>query len=358
MSENRWIFELKERVPHFLKSLKTGKPGYFCYSLSGDIATDQEHWGLGNTVFATKIYYTLNLLETLTPTEKNSLSRFILSFQTKNGSFFDPLVRSKSFLRNTLYAIRHGNIQYFTGKAVARAETRQAFSALNLLHCTPPIPYTDFPQSKEAILTYLTTLQWQRPWTAGSHFSHLLFFLNISDLPEKKDLTQYAIEWVMKLQNSKNGCWYKGTPSLQEKINGAMKIITGLKAANAMYFPYAEKLIDTCLSATNDEHACDNFNIIYVLKYANEMTAGSYRSSEIEAFCYNRLTLYKKYYFPKIGGFSFKLGKANDTYYGARITRGLKEPDIHGTVMFLWGIAVIASILGINDELGFNEMIP
>ena len=38
-------------------------------------------------------------------------------------------------------------------------------------------------------------------------------------------------------------------------------------------------------------------------------------------------------------------------------TKGFDEPDIHGTVLFLWGIAIISQILGIGEELGFKEFI-
>jgi len=50
--------------------------------------------------------------------------------------------------------------------------------------------------------------------------------------------------------------------------------------------------------------------------------------------------------------------KTNIYYYGAKITRGLNEPDIHGTCMFLWGISIISQILEIDQELGFKEQIP
>ncbi len=58
---------------------------------------------------------------------------------------------------------------------------------------------------------------------------------------------------------------------------------------------------------------------------------------------------------PDKKGFSFHKEKANDVYYGARISRGIKEPDIHGTVLFLWGISIIVQILGIEAEFGFQE---
>lgn len=114
-----------------------------------------------------------------------------------------------------------------------------------------------------------------------------------------------------KIQHKEDGFSYIGNPSIQQKINGAMKIITGLKAVNKLKFKYPEKIIDNLLKPRNNTQACDNFNIVYVLKYCNELTKSNYRYKEIENFIYNRLKIYKQYYFPKIGGFSFIKNKAN-----------------------------------------------
>jgi len=354
-----WIFELKKKVPQFFKETKGKKvTGFFHYSLSGDLYDEDTKWGLGNTVFAVKIYYTLNLLDDLENKEKKSIVNFIQSFQKKDGTIYDPLIRRRALFRKFLSAVKNLDFSDAFGRKTIIAETRQSISALNLLGEKSKIPFKKFPKTKKEIEECLLTLNWQKPWGAGSHFSHLIFFLKNSDLKNKEKLINFAMGCVNKLQNPNDGSWYIGDPSLQQKINGAMKIITGLRGANRMNFRYPEKIIDLCLSAKNDEHACNNFNIIYVLHYANKMTDGNYRIKEIKEFAFERLGIYKQYYYSKIGGFSFLPHKANVYYYGAKITKGLSEPDIHGTCMFLWGISIIAQILGINQELGFKEQIP
>lgn len=65
----------------------------------------------------------------------------------------------------------------------------------------------------------------------------------------------------------------------------------------------------------------------------------------------------KQFYFPKLGGFYFSKNRANRKYYGATINKGKNEPDIHGTLMFLWGISLISQTLRINDKLQFYEFI-
>lgn len=370
MEDINWIFKLKEKVPQFLEKLKGKKnPGFFHYSLSGDLYDENIKWGLGNTVFAIKIYYTLGLLDKLSEKDKQDMINFTKSFQTKKENIYDPLIKRKTFLREKLSAVKNRNFNNFLHQQVIRAETRQSISALKLLGEKPGISYLKFPKTKEKTKKYLRKLDWKKPWGAGSHFSHLVFFLQNSELGNKKELIDFAIKWINKQQNPQDGAWYQGHPSLQQKINGAMKIITGLKVAEKMNFKYPEKLINLCLpphqklwcggvSAKNDNHACDNFNIIYVLHYANKVTGNNYRVNEIKEFAQDRLEIYKRYYFPEIGGFSFLPNKANIYYYGAKITKGFNEPDIHGTCIFLWGISIIAQILEINKELGFKEQIP
>jgi len=359
MQDIKWIFELKEKVSQFLEEIKVKKvPGFFHYSLSGDLYDENIKWGLGNTVFAVKIYYTLNLLNDLSSDEKKTIANFIKSFQKEDGTIYDPLIKRRALFRNFLSAVKHLDFSNAFGQKTIIAETRQSISALKLLGRKPKIPFKKFPKTIKEIEKHLLTLNWQKPWGAGSHFSHLIFFLDNSDLTNKEKLNNFAIDWVNKLQNSNDGSWSKGDPSLQQKINGAMKIITGLKVANKMNFQYPEKIIDLCLSAKNDEHACDNFNIIYVLHYANKITDGNYKIKEIKEFAQERLKIYKNYYFPEIGGLSFLPHKANVYYYGAKITKGLNEPDIHGTCMFLWGISIITQILEIDKEVGIKEQIP
>lgn len=353
-----WIFQLKKTVPRFLERMKgTTTPGFFRYSLTGDAVSEREHWGLGNTVFATKIYDTLDALDALPQTTRDDMTQFILSFQSPNGMIFDPLIARRAFWRDKLSSLKHRDFQNFSHTQTVRAETRQALSALNLLDVKLDVYPSDLPRNQEGVTRYLERLDWSRPWNAGSHFSHLLFFLAQSDLAQKQELIDAAVTWLGSIADSQTSCWFKGHPSLQQKINGAMKVLTGLKAANSLTIDEPQKLIDTALGASNDRQACDQFNVVYVLKYARESAGKTYREEEIRRFVIDRLEQYQSYYWPEVGGFSYFLGKSNDIYYNAAVSRGLAEPDIHGTVMFLWGIALISQILEIDTKLGFKEFI-
>lgn len=359
----KWLSSLKDRVRGFLEELRgNSRLGFYRYSLNGDLHGEEKHWGLGNTVFAVKILYTLADIEKMASSRKKELADFITSFQRADGLIADPLISRLSLFNNLKHAVRILDFSNINGVKTARAETRQSMSSLRLLQEKPKYLFADIPYTPEGVDRFLAALDWSDPWSAGSHFSHLLFFYEYNAEvfgyrpAESRELISRAIDLVNQMQSKHEGVWYRGTgTSLQLKINGAMKILTGLKAAHRMSFLYPERMIDVALSALNDEHSCDNFNIVFVLKYANEMTGGSHRLAEIEDFCRRRLAIYREYYYADVGGFSFYKGRSNTTYYGARITKGLNEPDIHGTCLFLWGIALITQLLGVQEQFGFQE---
>lgn len=348
-----WLKTLKPSVLQFLNKLKSKKtPGFYHYSLLGDLYDENYHWGLGNAVFASKVYYMLNCLS---QREKINLANFIKSFQHNNSYIFDPLIYKLTLSDRIKQSILAFDLTKLSSKQTKRAETRQAFAALACLNQKPNEPFLDVPYTKFETRQYLERLNWDRPWDAGSHFSHLLFFWEYNKrffnykVQDSNILKKYALDWISSLQSPTNGSWYQGSPSNTEKINGAMKMLTGFAAANIHSFNHPDKLIDLCLKSASDRQACDNFNIIYVLYCCSKKA--NHRRKEIKDFCLKRLNIYRQYYFPKIGGFSFYKNKANDVYYGAIISKGLNEPDIHGTVMFLWGIALISRILKLNLKL-------
>lgn len=357
--ELQWIYGLKGDVTGFMQHQKSKTlDGYYKYSFSGDLYDESVKWNVGSSTFALKIYYVLGL-------EKNedivNCASYIKSFLKNSKSFYDPLVYKKSFLRNLVSSVRSKDFLNINNQKYINAETRQAFSSLLLFDELPSDIQVSLPNSKQGIDGYLSNLNWHEPWAAGSHFSHLMFFLSlarkikqISD-EEYLVLKEFSLQWINNIRQEKDGGWYLGTQSDRYVINGAMKIITGLINIQSEKFLYAKELVDTCLRSVNDEHACDNFNIIFVLNYASKVLNRSYRNEEIRLFAIDRLAKYKEHYVSEQGGFKFFPHKSNDVYYGAKISKGLNEADIHGTVLFMWGISIVVQILEIEDELGFQE---
>ena len=359
-SEIGWLTNIKERSYSFIQEMNARKDfSYFKYSYSGDLYDSNTKWGLAQLVFATKILYMIGMTKTLNPFYRSNLINAINSFQTKDGYYTDITLFKLNMKKRIITKLFKREQNPFFPEKIKRAETRQSFAALLALNSKPIYPFLNIPYSKGGIDRYLTTLDWTQPWAAGSHFSHLLFFLHYNKILYRlyqdnvDHLIDYAINWVNKLQSSADGCWYKGSVPDSQKVNGAMKVLTGLSAANKMEFSYPERLIDTVLKIGKSTDACTDFNVIYVLNCCSKLV--EHRVDEIRDFCLRRLNQYKEYYYEDRGGFSFRKGRANETYYGARITKGLNEPDIHGTVMFIWGITLISKILKL--DLGLKEPI-
>ena len=353
MENNNWIYDFESKVPSFLELMQINNYKHFKYTLTGDINKNYNKWGLANTVYAVKIMYITGLLSNYKDVKINNIYKKIISNTKLDGSIYDPFLTKLTAKERLAKFIRNLNNEKLTSiRDTNRAETRQSFAAIYLLNKKPNHPFLNLPKSEVEIESFLSDFDWQYPWHAGSHFSHLLFFLKMNAVffEDKRDtsLIQAAVNWINNIQNKIDGSWYTGiNVPINQKINGAMKVLTGLEVANIKSFNYPEKLIDMALLSTNDAQACDNFNIVYVLYCANKL-APNYRFDDIEKFLMNRLNLYKEYYHPEYGGFSFYKNQSNNVLYGKKLAESKNEPDIHGTTMFTWGLALIDNILDLN----------
>jgi hypothetical protein len=352
-----WINSLKPSMLNFLSELRDdSKPGYYKYSLTGDIYSSNIKWGLGNVVFAAKTYYMLDAVE---ESDAKSIVKYIKSFQDKQGYFYDRKIKSLSRKRRVAFAFLRRNFHNFFNEQNKMGETRQSFAALLCLGSRPNIPFLHIPYTRNSIEKYIHSLNWKIPWEAGGIVNHLLFFLNYNRklFNVYKDEVDWLIDHALNVINSyqqKDGAWYEPMCNVPDslKVNGAMKILIAYESVERNDFNNPEGLIDLCLSTINDGHACNNLNIICVLYYCSQRT--DYRIEEIKNFCIKRLEIYKKHYWPEHGGFSFFERKANNIYYGAEISKGLEEPDVHGTSLFLWGIILILRILGFENNVKLN----
>ena len=351
-----WLIDVINNLPRFLKLLESdSKPGYYKYSLSGDLYDESKNWGLGNAVFATKILYMINQL---TPEKEKNLASFISSFQTNKGEFYDPIVMKNTKFLRFARTIKYIDFSHALNKYTIRAETRQAFASLFSINRIPTIPFKNIPNDKSSLKKYIHKLDWAKPWGASSHISHLIFFIYYNKVYYKinEEEASNLIKMIfleLEQYHQKDGSWYKSgfqIPTFQ-KVNSAMKIMTAYDIINKSV-DNPEGLIDLCLKTINSGHACNHFNIIKVLY--NCMSFTDYQRDETMEYCNRRLDMYKKHYWPEYGGFSFEEREANQFYYGAKITKGITEPDIHGTVMFLWGIVLISKILRIKELKGLK----
>lgn len=349
----KWLHGVQSRLPVFLDSMRHSKKAdLYKFSYSGDL---QALPSLAASVFIAKIRTMTGLLDTQST---RTLAEHIISFGKNDGSIADPWVSRHSKLRRILMAARTRNTNNLFNDETIRAETRQSFAALCCLGSRPELPYAKMPSSRQDIEAYIERLDWSRPWGASSHISHLVFFLHHHALWFGIE-PRFAIQEIFNLLETRyrrdDGGWYaKGSiVSPSNKVNGAMKMVTALDASGIDTLANPEGLIDLCLGVINDGHACNHFNVVCVLHRCQKLT--DYRKADIHTYCLDRLMRYREHYWPWQGGFSFYPQGANDSYYNARVSTGMAEPDAHGTVLILWGIVLITEILGWGSEFNFNR---
>lgn len=346
-----WVRGVWGRVPIFLDNLRHPSDlGLYRYSLSGDL---HPRPSLASSVFVAKVRAMSGLLD---DQERAVLSRHLLSYQAKDGAMADPWVGRHSMLYRSALAVwtRDGNNLW--GQETVRAETRQSFAALAALGFAPERPFAEIPSDARQTQSFVTSLNWERPWGAASHISHLVFFLTWHQrwFPDRAGGGVSAADVLADVEaryRQSDGSWHApgAQVSPSNKVNGAMKMVTALDAVGQAQLSNPEGLIDLCLSVVNDGHACNHFNVICVLHRCIQLT--EHRRAEVEQYLLRRLSLYRQHYWPWSGGFSFFPSCANDRYYGARVSRGMPEPDIHGTVLMVWGIVLICEALGLCQDL-------
>lgn len=82
----------------------------------------------------------------------------------------------------------------------------------------------------------------------------------------------------------------------------------------------------------------------------------SHKKQEIQAYCDQVLDMVQKHHNPD-GGLSYSIGGSQTSYYGAPISNGANESDIHGTILLTWAIAMILNILE-DNFLGWKVIRP
>ena len=131
-----FIKEVKKNSLAFLDRLYQGN-GYFSYSINNDLYSSRHQWGLGNAVFAVKIYAMLDHLRSLDRTRINGIKTFMEGFKRKKGIYSDPLVIKRSWISNLKGSLLYLNFSNLFHQKTRLAETRQTLVALILVRMTP-----------------------------------------------------------------------------------------------------------------------------------------------------------------------------------------------------------------------------
>ena len=292
-----WLEEVKSNIPSFLKKLKVDNTGFYKFSIEGDIYGPECNWGLGQAVYASKLYYMLND-PILLSQNQDQLSNFILKFSKPDGMIYDSFISQKSFfkrIKNLFFKRDFGNI--FNAKTNL-AETRQAYAALMCLGNSPTDRIRIIKPEEDFFEDYLNKLDWTHPYAAGSHFSHLLYFLqmeksffNLSSSKYEKLLSRCFIE--LDCIKNNDGFWYEtGVTDVNQIINGAMKIMTGLKIIDSLdRIESPSSIIDLCLETKEFHGGCDNLDRLYVLYHCKKLS--NHRSEEVMDFAIKQIEFLK-----------------------------------------------------------------
>jgi len=356
----------KENNKKFLNSLMLNSEGFHFLPVNHGITQQGEKLKLGFSVYSLKMFYMTGEWDILDEIKKSEWGNFINSFQTTNklfpeNSFIDNeylnyfkkhrlRIMAKDTAKRFLNTVTYKNYELnsmFIQNSV-RAETKQCIATLNQVGKTISKPYLDFP--KEDLDVFLDNFDWSQPWGAGAQFSGLSVFITtqINDKKELELLSAKMSDFIMNKVNPNDGAYYVGNqPSKSQAINGAMKVLTGLDWLG-INIHYPKKLIDLCLNTSPSSEGCDLVDIVYVLYRCSLET--DYRKGEIVSFLENLELLISAHFYQDQGGFSYFTNSSQQNYYGVKISNGQDTPDIHGTILFTWALAMIHELISPADN--------
>jgi hypothetical protein len=320
-----------------------------------------------STVFAMKAAWQAGLWEAWPETRRLGCIEFLKSFQRPDGWFADPWL-AKASRPNVKKCLRHA-LHYLSGTVTwrelfhrthmnLRAETRQSVATLLMVQEAPPYSLPLEHNSVEGIKAFLNSFDWHHPWSAGSHLSHLIFFLAINQHSFEirrnyEALIEVICKFLASIRDPETGCWFRGNPTDTIKINGAMKVFSGLQWVDQPY-PDCTRLLDFALELPFQTDGCGFVNHLFVVHEAMNSIPDRYRYDQIKSLALKALEAIVKFQKPD-GGFSFYQKHAQTGYYGATVSRGLPVSDLHGTYMMVWALSLALEMLGDDAPAGREQ---
>ncbi len=360
MNYLRESIHYKNSIGSWLEKLENNlELGHIKFTAKENLAPTSYHRGLFLACYYMKIANAIGLWNEISDSKRNSYTNFVKSFQKQNGYFLDYFMLTKMALGATVSMLPRGKVSRWINHIpqCIRAETRQASSTLLMVDKIPkyllPKPFKQHDEAK----SFISSLDWSYPWSAGSQISHVLIFYYMNSQIKNDLATENLIDQILgcveDYQDKKLGVWFKGDVSSAIMINGAMKVLsifhwTGKNLKNS------DKIIDFALSQPFEQGGCSFLNRLYVI-YISSKYCKSYKVNEIRDLAKRSISEVLKYK-NNDGGFSFNLKKAQKRYYRAKVSRGGSQSDLHGTVMFTWVLAICYKILGVDND--WNPMKP
>ncbi|MDA9732295.1 hypothetical protein N9U41_00465 [Acidimicrobiaceae bacterium] len=360
------IENLEDKIKSFLDTLKLKNDFEFKNTIKGN-TKNGENLKLGYSCYALKIYYTLGIWNKLNINEQKSWINYINSFQTQASRFpknsyideallngyknFTTYQKLKGLIKTSLSKM---NIVDYKGisnqlETAVRAETKQAISTLFQVDAKNERLYGEFEKEHEDIVNFLENLNWSKPWSSGAEYANLCVF-NKTQLNDNEKQSKILKSQIKKYLNN-DGFYYQGeTPSQSQLINGAMKVLSGLKWIDEEIH-YPKKLIDYCLLTKVNNDGCDLVDTVFVLYEASSQV--DYKRNEVVSYLKDVKEIIYSRFYEDYGGFSYYRNQSQKYYYGLITSNGENYPDIHGTILLTWALSMIFKIEE-NNKYSWN----
>ncbi|NJL93391.1 MAG: hypothetical protein HC915_06500 [Anaerolineae bacterium] len=195
---------------------------------------------------------------------------------------------------------------------------------------------------------YLDGLNWAQPWDAGAHTATVAVFLHTEaprflEVDRVRALQAVVNTFVAGLLDRESGAYFRGgRPQYDQRVNGAMKILTALDWLDtAIHRP--ERLVDACLSQLPDPQGCHLVDVVYVLYRCQQQV--SYRQDAVRDYAAQVLGMVQQHFNPADGGFSYHIGRSQTQYHAVPVARGLPISDLHGTILLTWASVMLSELL-------------
>ena len=352
--------EIREDISSWMERLQSGlEKGRIRFTESGNLVPYRGRGGVMASVFAMKIAWQIGIWDSWNNERKISFVNFVKQQQNQNGLFIDPWLSGqnsiswKEWVKVGLGRVKYDDLKKYYSlwhERNIRAETRQNISALLMVgaqpNYIPPVVATNYEDAYQ----FLDVLDWKDPWGAGSHLSHMLMLTTTHKIMGSKKVNAESIyaatfDFLRSIYHENTGTWYRGANiPVAIQINGAMKIFSGLQWLEEHPFVKNEKLLRLVLSQPFYSDGCHFTNSLFVLHQIKKLSGLGENKAKIIERAHRAskcLMLHKK----KQSGFSFNHLQSQQHYYTARVSKGLKVADLHGTTMFSWACAIVIDLL-------------
>jgi hypothetical protein len=306
------VKKVRESIAGWLDELSEGlEPGRFRFCKQGDMVPVTGKQAQVSTCFALKIAWQAGIWDEWPEKKKQACIKFIQSFQREDGFFFDPWLAeaSKGMGWKDLALVLLGRMKWDSIKERQirnlRAETRQSAATLLMVGARLKYPLPCEINSADEAVRYIKSFDWTEPWAAGSHLSHQMFFLTLNyklfGIPENySDIMETVLGELDKLRDEETGSWFKGNPPAHIKVNGAMKIFSGLQWLDYPY-PDCTRLMDFALSQPFQCDGCGFLNRLFVVHEAQKGVPSGYRDEDIKKLAQAVLVEVQKFQKPLRG---------------------------------------------------------